>query len=146
MTTENEISAVCMSKVSLEIIEALRKTAVRLESGAAYQWTHQGKCNCGHLAQTLIGLSPEEIHAKALERPGNWAEHSQAYCKESGYDIDTIIGEMLAHGLSHLDLEQLERLSKPEIKKTVGKNLDHKKKSDVIIYMKEWASLLESQR
>ena len=50
---------------SLALVTVLRETADRLESGDAYQWAHFGRCNCGHLVQTVTRLSPAEIHAVA---------------------------------------------------------------------------------
>ena len=40
-----------MAKATPVLIEALRKTAKKLEKGARYQWGHMGCCNCGNLAQ-----------------------------------------------------------------------------------------------
>ncbi len=42
-----------------DLIEALRRTAARLATGAEYRWTHMGSCNCGHLAQTVTELCRE---------------------------------------------------------------------------------------
>ena len=53
-----------MERTYLQMIEALRETARRLQKGAEYDWNHQGNCNCGHLVQTVTKLSKAEIHAK----------------------------------------------------------------------------------
>jgi hypothetical protein len=50
-----------MAKSNPELINALRETADRLEQGAHYEWGHMGRCNCGHLVQTLTWMSDYEI-------------------------------------------------------------------------------------
>ena len=45
-----------MAKPSLELIDALRKTANRLKTGAYYAWGNHGGCNCGNLLQVITNL------------------------------------------------------------------------------------------
>lgn len=137
-----------MAKPSTELVYALRKTVLRLRSGAPYQWGHLGACNCGHLAQTLTLKSKGEIHAEALRRVGDWGDVSSQYCETSGLPIDGIIGTMLDAGLNLNDIEYLENLSDRRIlsELPVGeRNLRHNNREDVIRYMTVWADLLESQ-
>jgi hypothetical protein len=63
-----------MAKASLELIEALRKTANKLTNSNNYQWGHMGACNCGFLAQEVTQFRKEEIHARAMQRYGDWSE------------------------------------------------------------------------
>ncbi len=35
------------------LIKKIREAAGNIESGAPYNWGHVGKCNCGHLLQTI---------------------------------------------------------------------------------------------
>lgn len=128
--------------------KALRETADRLDGGAKYQWTHQGSCNCGHLAQTICDRSPAEIHAAALERQGDWAEHAREYCPTSGYLIDHIVESLLAMGLTQRDLEHLERLSDSAVllRLPLGeRNLDHRNRDDTVRYLRTWAELVEER-
>lgn len=137
-----------MAKASRELIYTLRKTAVRLRSGAPYQWGHLGSCNCGHLAQTLTHKSKGEIHSEALKRVGDWGDVSAQYCETSGLPIDDIIGEMLRVGLNLNDISGLENLSDREVLSQLppGKrHLKHNNRDDVITYLSIWADLLESQ-
>ena len=137
-----------MAKASRELIYTLRKTAVRLRSGAPYQWGHLGSCNCGHLAQTLTHKSKGEIHSEALKRVGDWGDVSAQYCETSGLPIDDIIGEMLRIGLNLNDISGLENLSDREVLSQLppGKrHLKHNNRDDVITYLSIWADLLESQ-
>ena len=127
---------------------ALRETANRLQSVAEYNWSHQGNCNCGHLVQTVTELSKAEIHARALEKAGDWGEKVIDYCPTSNYPIDHIITTMLARGFTRDDLYRLERLSSPEILDKISderKPLKHNRREDVIVYMNTWADLLEEK-
>jgi len=130
------------------LAEALRDTAQRLNSGVYYQWTNQGACNCGHLAQTLTTRSRAEIHAMALEKAGDWREHVVDYCATSRYPIDHIITTMLDAGLSRRDLSDLERLRSIAVRARLPdgrRSLDYRKREDVILYMQTWADLLDEQ-
>jgi hypothetical protein len=137
-----------MAKASRELIYALRKTAVRLRSGAPYQWGHLGSCNCGHLAQTLTLKSKGEIHAEALKRVGDWGDVSAQYCETSGLPIDDIIGAMLNVGLNLNDIENLENLTDRKVLAQLPaqqRSLKHNNRDDVVTYLTIWANLLESQ-
>ena len=127
---------------------ALRKTAERIEDGAYYQWTNQGACNCGHLAQTLTTRSRAEIHSMALEKAGDWSEHVVDYCPTSRYPIDHVITTMLDAGLSRRDLSDLERLRSNAVRVRLPEGrraLDYRNRDDVVLYMQTWADLLEEQ-
>ena len=67
-----------MAQPTLPVIQALRNTAHRLAT-APYQWGHMGSCNCGHLAQTITRLTKAEIHARAMQRYGDWERQSIDY-------------------------------------------------------------------
>ncbi|GAB3833628.1 hypothetical protein [Hymenobacter jeollabukensis] len=138
-----------MASCSLSVIEALRTTAQRLSAQAPYQWGHMGSCNCGHLAQTITCLSKAEIHARALQRHGDWDQQLRDYCPTSGLPIDDIIDEMLAAGFTRPDLAHLERLSDPVIRAAIPaarrEALRHNQRDDVVLYLRTWAQLLEAQ-
>ncbi|MCA9519305.1 MAG: hypothetical protein KC635_30425 [Myxococcales bacterium] len=137
-----------MAKPTVQLVTALRATVARLASGATYRWTHQGACNCGHLAQTLTALSPAEIHAMALERAGDWAQHAVDHCPESGYPIDHVIDTMLGAGLTRDDLVHLERLSDPRVLGALpsgDRDLDFRRREDVLRYLAAWADLLAAE-
>lgn len=137
-----------MAKPSTALVAALRATAARLDEGARYQWTHQGACNCGHLAQTLTRRSQAEIHRIAVEKAGDWGEHAIEFCATSGYPIDHVLSEMLAAGLELSDVTSLERLSDREVLRRMpggGRGVDHRRREDVVRYLEAWAELLEEQ-
>ena len=67
-----------MARPSIKLVLALRETALRLSAPSVrYEWSHFGHCNCGHLAQTLTGLSPKLIYDAAFHRAGDWGEQAK---------------------------------------------------------------------
>ncbi|GAB2466131.1 hypothetical protein GCM10011375_33260 [Hymenobacter qilianensis] len=137
-----------MAKSTLPVIQALRDTAQRLATQAPYQWGHMGSCNCGHLAQTVTRLTKAEIHARAMQRYGDWERQLIDYCPTSGLPIDQTIDEMLALGFSREDLTHLERLADPTIRAAIPferrNALRHNQRDDVVLYLRTWADLLEN--
>ncbi|RSK34476.1 hypothetical protein [Hymenobacter metallilatus] len=138
-----------MAQPTLPVIQALRNTALRLAAEAPYQWGHMGSCNCGHLAQTITALSKGEIHARAMQRYGDWDQQLTDYCPTSGLPVDAIIDEMLALGFTRQDLARLERLSDPVVLAAIPferrNALRHNQRDDVVLYLRTWAELLESE-
>ena len=137
-----------MGRPTHELVEALRSTAQRLRTGATYRWTHQGACNCGHLAQTVTRMSKAELHRIALEKAGDWAEHAIDYCPDSGYPLDHVIEKILGLGLTTDDIVHLERLSDPAVvaeAKSQGRVLDYRSRDDVVWYLECWARLLNEK-
>ena len=136
-----------MAQPTLPVIQALRDTAQRLATQAPYQWGHMGSCNCGHLAQTITHLTKAEIHARAMQRYGDWERQIIDYCPTSGLPIDQTIDEMLALGFSRTDLTHLERISDPGIRAAIPFErrdaLRHNQRDDVVLYLRTWADLLE---
>lgn len=138
-----------MAKPSIELIEALEKTATKLEKGAKYQWGHMGSCNCGHLAQELTEFSKAEIHRFAMERSGDWNDQILEFCPTSGVPMDLMISGMISYGLSLDDLKHLETLSDKEILKRIPSErrnqMNKNNKMDVVLYLKTWAISLRDK-
>jgi len=137
-----------MARASLSLIAALRKTAAQIEQRSDYQWGHMGACNCGFLAQQITTLKKDEIHARAMERYGDWNEQLNDYCPTSGLPMDDLISEMLMAGLDTGDLKHLEKLSDPKVLRSLPieqRNLKHNNKPDVMVYLNTWANLLENE-
>ena len=57
-----------MAKPSIELVQALRETARRLQNGAHYVWGHHGACNCGNLLQVITSLDEKEILIHDMKR------------------------------------------------------------------------------
>ena len=138
-----------MAKPTLELIEALRKTAQKLAHATTYQWGHMGSCNCGHLVQEVTKLTKAEIHEYAMRtRGGDWSEQAMDYCPTSGYLMDQVISIMLEAGLEVQDFKHLERLSDKEVLRCLPeqeRHLRHNRREDVVKYMYTWVNLLEEQ-
>ena len=137
-----------MTRANPALVRALLETAERLDRGAHYRWTHMGACNCGHLAQTLTALTPEELHERALERAGDWAEQALEFCPTSRLPIDDVIHAMLNAGLSRRDIRDLERLSGQAILQTLPAServMDRRCRAHVVRYLRAWAKLLEAR-
>jgi hypothetical protein len=136
-----------MAKASNELIHALRQTIDRLRESENYTWGHMGRCNCGHLAQTITQRSPAEIHQLALEKAGeDWAQRALDYCPDSGYTIDHIIEQMLSLGLTPSDIIELEHLRNPDVLARLPAEkpyLSRNQKEDVLLYMTLWTEILE---
>ena len=138
-----------MAQSTFPVIQALRQTAQRLATEAPYQWGHMGSCNCGHLAQTITQLTKAEIHARAMQRYGDWERQLIDYCPTSGLPIDQTIDEMLALGFTRADLTHLERLADPAIRAAIPfarrDALRHNQRDDVVLYLRTWADLMEQE-
>ncbi len=136
-----------MARPNYKLIKAIRNTAFKLGNGAAYQWGHMGSCNCGHLVQEITNLSREKIHNMALHRYGDWSEQANDYCPASGYPLDSLISIMIENGLDTDDLKHLEKLSDKTVLNHLPahrKFLRHNVRSDVVLYLRTWADLLEN--
>lgn len=137
-----------MNTARLELAARLRITADRLRRGAPYRWTHQGRCNCGHLAQTITRLSGAAIHAAAVQSPGEWVDHADRYCATSGAPVDELIRQMLEAGLDLDEIADLERLAHPGVLRHLpdGRRcLDNRDRDDVVLYFETWAALLDAE-
>jgi hypothetical protein len=107
-----------------------------------------GSCNCGFLAQEITTLTKAEIHQRAMARHGDWHEQLNEYCPTSGLPIDDAISEMIRAGLDPQDLQQLERLNKPEVLNALPADkryLRHNQRDDVVLYLHTWADLMEKE-
>jgi len=137
-----------MAKPGLDLIHIIRQTARKLETSKHYQWGHMGACNCGFLAQEVTQLTKEEIHRRAMLGHGDWSEQLNDYCPVNGLLFDDIISKLIELGFDTSDLQHLERLSDPVILRALPherRTLRHNVRSDVVLYMKVWAELLEEE-
>ena len=138
-----------MAHANAALINALRRTAEKLAKGAAYQWGHMGSCNCGNLAQELTQLTKAEIHQFAMQGRGDWREQVEEFCPTSGLPMDLLIADLLNYGLTTTDLQNLERLSDKKVLARIPVEkryeLHHNVRNDVVLYMNEWARLLEDE-
>jgi len=128
------------------LAQILRETADRIEGGADYQWSHFGKCNCGHLAQTATRLSAIQIHQNAFRKLAEWSEIPEDFCPQTGVIFDRVVDALFELGLTPIDLRDLEDLSGPDILRNLPggfRHLERNRREDAVAYMRSWASLIE---
>ena len=129
------------------LADALRTTADRLADGARYEWGHVGRCNCGHLAQTLTARDGAEIFRLFGQELTEWSEHARGRCAVSNHDLEELFGELYRAGLSRDDLRHLEYLSDPEVLAFLPdgrRDLRRNDRDDVVAYMRAMAARFEA--
>ncbi len=137
-----------MAKATIELVRALRNTAKTLSGSKSYQWGHMGSCNCGHLAQEITQLTKSEIHARAMQKYGDWNEQLNDYCPASGLLMDDLITQLMDFGFDTDDLKHLEKLSDPTVLRQLPpgeRYLRHNRCDDVVKYLEVWAQMLENE-
>lgn len=139
-----------MAKSTPELIDALRETAHRLAEGARYEWGHMGRCNCGHLVQTLTAMSDREIVESVDFALNEWSEHAQDYCDGTGHKVDDLFLTLQGVGFDYQDVIHLENLSDKRVLQRLGEEsgqpycyLQRNSAADAITYMLTLADLLE---
>jgi hypothetical protein len=133
---------------NLALIEILRETANRIEAGADYQWSHFGKCNCGHLAQTATRLSAVQIHQGAFCKLAEWSEISDDFCPQTGILLDRVVDTLFELGLEAADLRHLEDLTDVEVLRNLPggfRYLERNQPQHAVAYLRSWANLMEAR-
>jgi len=134
-----------------ELIYALHETANKLSGGAAYEWGHMGRCNCGHLVQTLLDITEQEIVSSVDHQLDEWSEHAVDYCEGTGAKVDDLFTQLYQAGLGYKDVIQLENLSNRAVLQRIGSesgsdkpvHLRRNRVEDVTLYMRTMAEMLE---
>ena len=124
----------------------LRQTAHRLDTGAHYEWGHMGRCNCGHLVQTLTEKSSREISQVVDQRLDEWTEYANDYCQTTGSPVDSLFEALAEVGFFHSDVVALEYLSDPRVLARLGSRGQKLRKNhapDVSLDMRTLADLIE---
>lgn len=139
-----------MSQSNTELINALRETAKRLSDGAKYEWGHMGRCNCGHLVQTLTDMTDYEIAQSVDFELDEWSEYAKDYCDGTGHKVEDLFATLQTVGFSHEDVIHLENLSDRRILSRLGNNgqpcyLQRNNAKDVTRYMETMADVLEEE-
>jgi len=137
-----------MAKPTIELIDALRETAKRLNNGAVYAWGHHGACNCGNLVQVVTKFSQGEILRYAHQGIGEWTELAQEFCPITKAPIDLIISKLVEIGLTPTDIHHIEYLSDREVLKALPGGfrwLQRNNRQDAIDYFETFANLLEEK-
>lgn len=137
-----------MAHSSKQLVEALRKTAHRLQNGSTYAWGNHGSCNCGNLLQVVTDLSRQEILTYAHTGVGEWTELAEEYCYVTDAPVNMLISSLEKIGLTPTDIHNLEYLEDKAVLKNLPGGfrwLKKNKREDVIVYFNTFANLLESK-
>ena len=85
----------------------------------------------------------------ALLKAGDWKDQTIDHCTTTGLTIDHIIASMMELGLTRNDIVHLERLSDQRVLRRISldrrQKMDHRKREDVVLYMQEFARMLEEE-
>ena len=144
------------TEVRMTLIQAIESLISKLKDGTIhYYWNNFTSCNCGLLAQELIGCNESHLDKIMCEIPFGarlWTITSK-YCKSTGICYDTIFKYLFETGLTIEDIEDLEYLSNEEILKETDIDTDsaqiveyYKVKSNLVKYLKGWLVILERQQ
>ena len=128
------------------LIDALRRTADKLQNGAKYEWGHMGRCNCGHLVQTITNLSDDQLVESVDHQLDEWSEHAKDYCSGTGTKVDDLFRKMNDYGFNYKDMQHLEYLNDPEVLADLPAGRRHLQKNDVndvCLYMNKMADIME---
>ncbi|MEM7385911.1 MAG: hypothetical protein AAF514_13295 [Verrucomicrobiota bacterium] len=137
-----------MPEATKPLINALRRSIVRLQAGERYEWGHVGRCNCGHLAQSICGLDDRKILSHFGEHLGEWTELAKDYCDVSGLEVEQLVESLAGVGFGLDDIRHLEFLDDDRVLKHLPderRHLQRNERADVILYMETLANLLEDE-
>jgi hypothetical protein len=137
-----------MAKSNPLLINALRETADRLSTGVKYEWGHMGRCNCGHLVQTITKMTDREIVEAVDNQLNEWTEHAREYCDTSNSKAEVLFDQLKEVGFDYEDVIKLEYLSDKKVLNKLGEGpvfLSNNKVEDVILYMDTMAGMLEEE-
>lgn len=137
-----------MARATQPLVDALRQSAFNLEQGARYEWGHVGRCNCGHLVQSVTRKSDTEIFRSFEGQLDEWTEHAKDFCTTTGRPVESILDELSSIGFERSDVRHLEYLSDksvirrlPEERRALRRN----DRRDVVLYLSTMADLLEER-
>ncbi len=137
-----------MAHPSIELVDALRTTAQRLQNGAHYAWGNHGSCNCGNLLQTVTELSSSEILSYSRNGTGEWTELALEFCPVSDAPLDLLISKLGKIGLTPSDIHCIEYLEDKQVLEQLPGGfrwLRRNQREDVIVYMETMANMLEEK-
>jgi hypothetical protein len=107
-----------------------------------------GRCNCGHLVQTVTQLTDHEIAQAVDFELDEWSEHAKDYCAGSGHKVDDLFVILQDVGFSYQDVIHLENLSDTRVLDRLEggrRYLRRNRVEDVTLYMLTLAEMLEEK-
>jgi hypothetical protein len=148
------------------LLEAIKVVANALKNDTAhYDWTKANACNCGLIAQALLGINEHELQKRINQevptKKHTWKTVVQTYCPLTGLSEAAILRELQEAGLTPMDMVHLEFLENPAILRTAGftyekktwygrtitvsQQPNYKSPLDVYRYLTGWIKILEAE-
>ena len=137
-----------MAKATRQLVEALRTSANRIQAGERYEWGHVGRCNCGHLVQSVTGKTSSEIINSFGPALDEWTEHANDYCGTTGLPVQEMFDDLAAIGFYAEDVRNLEYLNDKDVLRhpdLKNRHLERNDRDDVALYMNTLAEVLEAE-
>jgi len=136
-----------MAKASYKLIEALRITAERIDTGGRYEWGHMAHCNCGNLVQTITKQAGVEITKIIKHSLDEWTEHANDICSVTGNPVEMMFDILASYGFDRQDVIHLEWLTDKKVLNFIapGTHLLRNDRKDLIIYLKAMADMLQTE-
>jgi len=137
--------------------EAMRAAAARIEAKDGYEWQLTDCCNCGILAQCVMGVNEDELRDARGLLIGTWEMMSKHVCRSSGLPMPVVFQVLCDSGMSLDDFDHLEWLSCRAIRKRAGLTLrkpntnsrgydDFDEPIAVASYLRAFASIVEERQ
>ncbi len=142
--------------------EALRKAASQIaDNPTSFQWGKTLHCNCGILAQVVLGMTAAEMReyytniknveeSQGCELSTVWSafegiapEDGITECPATGHNISDIFMALYDVGFTRSELFDLEWLANAKFKGS-RYTLDYSDPTAVVDYMHRWAMSLEA--
>ncbi len=126
------------------LINSLSLAIVELKNNTIhYDWRHQESCNCGVVAQAVLGTTPAKVRELWLEASGKlriiesikpdeepfdrtWQNAVKNLCPMTGEPMVKVFKMLFDAGLTKSDIVHLEYMDNPAILKRSGINIKEK--------------------
>lgn len=139
-----------MPKSNLKLIKALRSAADMVENKpSAFDWGKMESCNCGIVAQKLLGKNKQQIHTALYSehQGGLWSDRANKdKCALSGLPISKIVRDLLKAGMKIKDFYELEFLSNGDVLKETDIDVEDDeyfgRPNNLVKYLRAWANIL----
>lgn len=143
-----------------ELADALRNAVTEIKAGK-YCWADASRCNCGVVAQQLLGCNSVQLHQKMRSEDivGSWGIRCRdRMCSSTGQPLGVVLDRLVEAGMSYNDIADLEMINNPDIRvranlgmTVCGEDIRHRPifeefhRPETIAYMLAWADMIDEQ-
>lgn len=134
-------------KPTIQLINALRKASDRIGVDPYYDWSSCVRCNCGTLAQEVIGVDADRLREMMGDRMGPWTWDANR-CEKTGIPVDVVFVLLARAGMEYGDYFEIEYLRNQSICDRAGLTdfVGHYKNPQFVArYFRAQADILEEQ-